>query len=312
MNLHIAQAPSSMLPVPIDGRYISGIHRTGDALAVAHSNVVSLFPFAGKKSEDRMFKNKICDLIAYPDSLIVTLSVAPDRSVVVAGYSNGGIAVWRHDNCLPACCMEGHFGGASRVLWLDSMHPWGPALLTGGHDGKVHTWAFDADINLDYKFWTPSTKVDGFANTAGEGRVVGKSNFDANANRVPTTDTTGLGHGGGMPIQSNPAAYTGMPTGDGLTGALPDINPNMIPGMPQAGGLTAALPAGMPTGNGLTGALPDFVPQNNTTNDWRMAPQEQQIALRPGMANPGQKVTSALTLKGGDDDEDDDDLLNIF
>ncbi|CAD7936143.1 unnamed protein product [Amoebophrya sp. A25] len=165
--LSVSPSQTNLLPIPLDGRYVSGIARANNVIAIAHSNEVALFPYMPAKHEDRLFKKKIVDFCAYEDSHIVDCSVASERSVIVAGYSNGGVAIWNYEAPTPLLVVQAHEGGVSRVLWLDSTHPWGPALLTGGNEGKVHTWSFDADIFVDYKHWTPNKSLPSATTASG-------------------------------------------------------------------------------------------------------------------------------------------------
>ena len=45
--------------------------------------------------------------------------------------------------------------GVSSLTWLDTNHPWGTCFLSGGYDGKVHTWQLEADVET-FQFWKPA------------------------------------------------------------------------------------------------------------------------------------------------------------
>ncbi|CAD7972076.1 unnamed protein product [Amoebophrya sp. A120] len=176
LNVVVSHSQTNLLPIPLDGRYVAGIGKGGNTMAFAHSNVVTIFPYMARNQEQRMFDRKIVDFSAYEDSHIVDLQVAADRSILVAGFSNGGIAMWNYDSPSPILVVQAHEGGVSRILWLDSLHPWGPALLSGGNEGKIHTWSFQADVFNDYHHWKADPQFLAAANKEAP-RIVGKSTF---------------------------------------------------------------------------------------------------------------------------------------
>merc|ERR1712118_341920 len=47
----------------------------------------------------------------------------------------------------------GHQCDATCITWIEAA-PWGPALMTGGGDGKVVSWSL-AGAEEDYAFWHP-------------------------------------------------------------------------------------------------------------------------------------------------------------
>jgi len=63
--------------------------------------------------------------------------------------------------------------GVSTILWLDSLHPWGICFLSGGYDGKLHTWQLECSIS-DYKFWKPKLP---YGKSEADVKIIGKSTF---------------------------------------------------------------------------------------------------------------------------------------
>ena len=158
-----------------------------------------------------MFERKIIDMSANQASHIVDLSAAPDRSILVAAFSNGDLAIWNFESPVPICAMRAH-EGCTKSIWLDSTHLWGPALLSGGNEGKIHTWSFAADVFRDYHHWKPDSSVDE------KPRIVGKSNFVSAGGTTSIIGGTGAEGIGGAGGTIGGAGGTSMLGGAGETG----------------------------------------------------------------------------------------------
>lgn len=167
-------------------KFVSSIIRDENKILIAHGSVIAVFQYFPTKSEHKIFNRQLLELRGTSNygrsTRIGAMSAA--SGVAMAGCDNGQMVAWRYDCVTPVFGIQAHDILTSHLAYLDEHHPWGPAVLSGGHDGKVHTWKFDVpDIKNDYKFWIPQ-KEDVEAKE--EPNIIGKTNLEAKHQVVDT------------------------------------------------------------------------------------------------------------------------------
>jgi len=145
---------------------VSALCAVGERLLVAHGDCVSVMSLEAKGTEQRTRRlgaHRSRHLQEREGAAILCMAAAPERRLVFGGYSDGSLAVWSTRESEAFVVLRAHQGGTSQVAWLAGA-PWGPALMTGGADGKVTTWSL-AGGEDDFAFWTPqgAAAVDGGA-----------------------------------------------------------------------------------------------------------------------------------------------------
>lgn len=139
---------------------------------VAHGDNISVLSFEGKGLEKRMrrlgaHKSKH---LQEGEVTILCMAVAPERQLVFGGYSDGSLAIWSARESEAFVVLRAHQCSTSQVAWLGAGDaPWGPALLTGGGDGKVTTWSLASSQDLEAwaSFWSPEIGATGSADVFG-------------------------------------------------------------------------------------------------------------------------------------------------
>merc|ERR1719195_1167960 len=93
--------------------------------------------------------------LAEGDASILSMAVAPDRQLVFGGYSDGSVAIWSTSDGEACIVLRAHQCDVTQITWLGE-GTGGPALYTGGGDGKVTTWKVNVKEE-DLIFWSPQT-----------------------------------------------------------------------------------------------------------------------------------------------------------
>lgn len=118
---------------------------------------MSLESKAQERRISRLGSHRAKHLLA-EETTILSLDVAPERRLVFGGYSDGSVAIWLNREPEAFVVLRAHQCDTTKLVWIDQA-PWGPALLTGGGDGKVVTWSL-AGAEEDYTFWQPQGVID--------------------------------------------------------------------------------------------------------------------------------------------------------
>jgi len=136
---------------------IAAIRAAGSQLLIAHGDCITVMSLEGKGSERRMIKLGChrAKHLAEGDAYILSMAVAPDRQLVFGGYSDGSVAIWSSRDGEACIVLRAHQCDVTQITWLGE-EPWGPALYTGGGDGKVTTWKVNVKEE-DLIFWSPQT-----------------------------------------------------------------------------------------------------------------------------------------------------------
>merc|ERR1740121_1430133 len=126
-----------------------------DSLLVAHGECISVISLHSKGNERRMARlgGHQSKHLQAEEVTVLSVAAAPERGLVFGGYSDGSVAIWSSKESEAYIVLRAHQSETTQLEWLDGP-PWGPALLTGGGDGKVTTWSL-AGSQEDYVFWTP-------------------------------------------------------------------------------------------------------------------------------------------------------------
>eukprot|EP00928_Gymnodinium_smaydae_P088913 TRINITY_DN72949_c0_g1_i1.p1 TRINITY_DN72949_c0_g1~~TRINITY_DN72949_c0_g1_i1.p1 ORF type:complete len:543 (-),score=104.66 TRINITY_DN72949_c0_g1_i1:268-1896(-) len=150
--LHTADA----LPKPI-----SQIYACEDTLYIAHSDSISAMSFEAKGSERQTARKSVyrSKHLIVDEVTIMSLAVAPERQLLFGGYSDGSVAIWRLCESEAFIVLQAHQSETTQLAWIHQA-PWGPALLTGGGDGKVITWSLTGNPE-DYAICQPPNAFTG-------------------------------------------------------------------------------------------------------------------------------------------------------
>lgn len=145
-NLEMSSKPVSMFCVALD------------KLLVAHGDCVSVLSFEEKGLERRMSRqgSHSSKHLSFEDLTILSVTAAPERGLIFGGYSDGSVAIWTTRETEAFIVLRAHSDNVTALCWLEGA-PWGPALFSGGGDGKVTTWRMPQD---DLVFWTPREAID--------------------------------------------------------------------------------------------------------------------------------------------------------
>jgi len=135
------------------GGPVHEIIKFGNNLLVAHGDRISLYHGpdnnVGQLVRSREFRT--AHLLA-PEHNLITCDGSD--SLIIGGFDCGTVVGWSIDQQNPLFAIRTHEEGCARIRWLP--RPWGPAFVTGGHDGKVLTWSMPVDIT-EYKVWSPAS-----------------------------------------------------------------------------------------------------------------------------------------------------------
>jgi len=171
--------PSFLHSIEMSSAPVTALCRCNETLLVAHGDCISVMSFEAKGNERRITRlgtHRSKHLNADEGALILSLDVAPERRLVFGGFADGSVAIWMNREPEAFIVLHAHQCDATKLVWIEQA-PWGPALLTGGGDGKVVTWSL-AGTEEDYTFWQP--------------QGINSDDFSG-YNASPLPDATGLG-----------------------------------------------------------------------------------------------------------------------
>mmetsp|Transcript_108083 Transcript_108083/g.187531 ORF Transcript_108083/g.187531 Transcript_108083/m.187531 type:complete len:539 (-) Transcript_108083:77-1693(-) len=147
--------PNFLHSIELTSKPVAAICRSLETFLVAHGDCVSVFSYETKTLERRMSRlgchraKHLCQ----EETTILSLEVAPSQHLVFGGFSDGSVAIWLNREPEAFVVFHAHQCDTTKLVWVES-EPWGPALLTGGGDGKVVTWSLTGSEE-DYTFWSP-------------------------------------------------------------------------------------------------------------------------------------------------------------
>jgi len=155
--LDISRNPPSFLhTVELGAKPVSSMCVVRDNFLVANGDCISVMSMESKGQERRITRvgtHRSKHLCA-GEVCILCMAAAPERQLIFGGYSDGSVAIWSTRESEAFVVVRAHPCDTSQVVWIEDA-PWGPALLTGGGDGKVITWSMTANAE-DYAFWSPT------------------------------------------------------------------------------------------------------------------------------------------------------------
>lgn len=163
--LEISKNPPNFLhTITLGESPIAAITLNQETLLVAHSDCIQTFSFEEKGAEQKTTKKGAhrCKHLPADEVSILSMTAAPHRQLIFGGYSDGSVAIWSSRDREASVVLRAHQCDTTNMLWVEEI-PWGPALLTGGGDGKITTWNLAGNVE-DYAFWTPQgVAVEDFA-----------------------------------------------------------------------------------------------------------------------------------------------------
>jgi WD40 repeat protein len=147
--------PQFLHSIELTSAPVTAMCRSKETFLIAHGDCVSVYSYESKGQERRISRlgcHRSKHLNAEETS-ILSLDVAPSRRLIFGGFSDGSVAIWLNREAEAFMVLHAHQCDTTCLAWIDSA-PWGPALMTGGGDGKVVTWSL-AGTEEDYTFWHP-------------------------------------------------------------------------------------------------------------------------------------------------------------
>mmetsp|Transcript_34005 Transcript_34005/g.97980 ORF Transcript_34005/g.97980 Transcript_34005/m.97980 type:complete len:564 (+) Transcript_34005:151-1842(+) len=154
-------------------------------VAVADSIVVMSFEEKGKEENTSKLGTYRCKYLPEDEVSILSVAAAPERKLIFGGYSDGSVAVWRERQHEAIIVLRAHSNDVTQLAWSGAP-PWGPALFSGGGDGKVTTWLLSGS-DEDLTMWSPQGIHSASAADA----------FDAALLGTPYCDTSAFNSGAG-------------------------------------------------------------------------------------------------------------------
>lgn len=154
--LDISRNPPNFLhTLQFGSKAIPKMCRTRDRLLVAAGASVAVISFEDKGKEERMARlgNYSCKHLPDDEVSLLSVTVAPERGLIFGGYDDGCVAVWSDRETEAIMVLKAHSNDVTHLAWSAAL-PWGPALFTGGGDGKVTTWLLSGSEE-DYVLWSP-------------------------------------------------------------------------------------------------------------------------------------------------------------
>jgi len=167
--LDISRNPPGFLhEMEMSSKPVSAMCIAKETLLVAHGDCISVFSFESKGNERRMTRlgGHQSKHLQAEEVTVLSVAAAPERGLVFGGFSDGSVAIWSTKESEAFIVLHAHQSEATQLVWLEGP-PWGPALLTGGGDGKVTTWSL-AGSEEDYVFWTPQGVTAEESETSGQ------------------------------------------------------------------------------------------------------------------------------------------------
>mmetsp|Transcript_45660 Transcript_45660/g.105480 ORF Transcript_45660/g.105480 Transcript_45660/m.105480 type:complete len:538 (-) Transcript_45660:61-1674(-) len=155
--LDISRNPPHFLhTVELTSKPASAMCAVRDRFLVAHGDCVSVLSFESKGSERRIARLGAhrAKHLQEGEVTILSMAAAPERQLVFGGYSDGSVAIWSSHESEAVVVLRAHQCDTTQISWLEGT-AWGPALFTGGGDGKVTTWSLAGTSDEELVFWTP-------------------------------------------------------------------------------------------------------------------------------------------------------------
>lgn len=133
--------PNFLYGVELPSKPVSAIHMCQEILLAAHGDCISVLCREGTREDQRWVRkgSHRAKYLQNDEATVLSLATAPERQLVFGGYSDGSVAIWSMSESEALLVFKAHPNDTTQLVWLESA-PWGPALLTGGGDGKVTTW----------------------------------------------------------------------------------------------------------------------------------------------------------------------------
>jgi len=206
--LDIAQNPPGFAKtLDMGSKPVSSMCGTREHLYVAHCDCVSVFSLEAKGQETKMTKlgSHRAKYLCTGEATILSVAAAPERHLVFGGYSDGSLAVWTTRQSEAFMVTQAHDCDLTMLSWVqDGTAPWGPALLSGGGDGKVTTWALGGTED-DYALWSPhGIASDGFGSSGAPSSDIFTTPIDGTSSAVASVFEPNFGNAGDMFRIDNP------------------------------------------------------------------------------------------------------------
>mmetsp|Transcript_52920 Transcript_52920/g.126325 ORF Transcript_52920/g.126325 Transcript_52920/m.126325 type:complete len:540 (+) Transcript_52920:183-1802(+) len=156
--LDVSKNPPGFLhTIELDAKPVSMMCPMQDKFLIAHGERVTVMSYEGKTLERRMVKlgSHRTKHLPVEEATILSLAISVDRGLVFGGYSDGSVAIWSCRDSEAFIVLKAHSSETTQLAWVEAA-PWGPALFTGGGDGKVITWSL-SENHEDCAFWQPQS-----------------------------------------------------------------------------------------------------------------------------------------------------------
>lgn len=154
--LDISRNPPNFLhTLEMKGKPVTMLAASMDRLYIAHADCVTVVSLEPKGGEERIRNLSVhkSKHLSGDEASILSVTVAPERNWIFGGFSDGSVAIWSGRAEEALAVLGAHTNDVTQLTWLPC-EPWGPALYTGGGDGKVTTWLFNGS-DEDYVMWSP-------------------------------------------------------------------------------------------------------------------------------------------------------------
>merc|ERR1719193_2142416 len=112
-----------------------------DKLLVASGECVLVASLEEKGREQRTSKSAShrCKYLGGGEATILSVAAAPARGLVFGGYSDGSVAIWSAAESEACIVFKAHQSDVTKLAWIEGP-TLGPALYTGGGEGRVTKW----------------------------------------------------------------------------------------------------------------------------------------------------------------------------
>lgn len=160
--LDISKNPPSFLhTLAMNGKPVSMIAASMDSIFVAHADCVTTLSLEPKGSDEKIKKRNVykSQHLSEDEALILSVVVAAERGWIFGGFSDGSVAMWSGQTEEALIVLGAHQCDVTQLAWLPC-EPWGPALFTGGGDGKVTTWLMNGEAE-EYAVWSQQELFSG-------------------------------------------------------------------------------------------------------------------------------------------------------
>jgi len=153
--LDISRNPPNFLhTLEMNGKPVTMMHVSMDRLMIAHADCITVMSFEAKTNEEKtkaLGTHRARHLQA-DEVTILSVTTAPERNWIFGGYSDGSVAIWSTQESEALVVLGAHMSDVTQLVWLPC-EPWGPALFTGGGEGKVTSWLLNGQVE-EYALWS--------------------------------------------------------------------------------------------------------------------------------------------------------------